>query len=329
MSLHANILEALKAKPGEWFSGEMLAESLHVSRTAIWKQIKKLQSEGYEIDSLPKKGYRLNASPDLLLPNEVCPDLKTKVFGRKNYFYYPEIDSTNNRARDLAIAGYSEGTVVVAERQTAGRGRRGRSWYSPASQGIYVSVILRPVLSLPEIAQISLVAAVAVAETLAEDLNLPARIKWPNDILVNGKKICGILTEAVTDMDSVEYMVLGMGLNINHRRQDFPAELRTIATSTLAEYGCRSSRVSILQDLLLHFERHYYDLLQDGLSQLLGKIRNLSMVIGQTVRIDTLNGFYIGEVIDIDDAGFLKVRDQHGFNRTVVSGEITVLSPCE
>lgn len=326
MTLREAVLTALKERKGEWVSGEALSESLKVSRTAVWKQVKTLLAEGYEVESAPKKGYRISATADLLSPEEVCAGLTTKVFGRQDYFYYREIDSTNNRARVLASEGYPEGTVVVAETQTAGRGRRGRSWYSPAKQGIYVSVILRPVLPLKEISRVSLVTAVAVAATLESELNLQPRIKWPNDVLVDNKKIAGILSEAVTDMDGVEYIVVGIGLNINNKIQDFPTDFRTPATSALAEHDHPDSRIQVLQGLLLHLESYYQQLLAGNFAMTLDKARSLSMVIGQEIRLDTVNGFTVGKAIDIDASGFLLVLDQQGTTHTIMSGEISILS---
>jgi BirA family biotin operon repressor/biotin-[acetyl-CoA-carboxylase] ligase len=327
MTLREAVLKALKEQNGQWFSGEALSEILKVSRTTVWKQIKTLQAEGYEVDSSPKKGYRLSSPPDLLSPGEVCPGLTTEVLGRKHYFYYQEIDSTNNRARDLASTGYPEGTIVVAEMQTAGRGRRGRSWYSPAIKGIYLSVILRPVLPLNEISRVSLVTAVAVAETLAAELNLQPLIKWPNDILINNRKIAGILSEAVTDMDGVEYIVTGIGININNQIQDFPNDFHTTATSALAENDRPGSRAKVLQGLLARLEDHYYQLLDGNFAPTLEKAKSLSMVIGQELRLDTINGFIVGQAIDIDDNGFLIVRDQSGTIHTIMSGEISILPP--
>jgi len=325
MTLREAVLTALKESKGEWVSGEALSEILKVSRTAVWKQVKTLLAEGYAIEAAPKKGYRISAPADLLSPEEVCPGLTTKVFGQKDYFYYREIDSTSNRARILAAEGYPEGTVVVAEMQTAGRGRRGRSWYSPASQGIYVSVILRPVLPLKEISRISLVTAVAVAETLESELNLQPCIKWPNDVLIDNKKISGILSEAVTDMDGVEYIVVGIGLNINNQIQDFPTDFRTPATSAFAEHDRIDSRIKVLQGLLLHLESYYQELLAGNFALTLAKAKSLSMVIGQEVRLDSVNGFIVGQAIDIDDNGFLLVRDSQGTIHTIMSGEISIL----
>lgn len=325
MSMRDKVLAALKNNPEEWVSGETLSEILGVSRTTIWKQIKSLEAEGYKVDSSTKKGYRLSNPPDLLSPDEVCPGLLTRVFGQEKYIYYREIDSTNNCARALASQGYPEGTVVVAETQTDGRGRRGRNWYSPDSQGIYVSFILRPTLPLKEISRISLLVAVAAAETLATELDINARIKWPNDILVDNKKICGILSEAVTDTDGIEYIVIGIGVNINNQMQEFPDDFRTAPTSARAENEHPCSRVKILQGLLTSFEQHYFNLLNGNFTQTLEKGRSLSLAIGQKLRLDTINGFVEGQAIDIDDNGFLLLRDQSGIIHTIMSGEINIL----
>ena len=326
MAMREAVLQAFKEKNGEWLSGEMLSESLKVSRTTVWNQIKALLAEGYEVESSPRKGYRLSSPPDILSPAEVCPGLTAEVFGRKEYLYYQEIDSTNSQAKALASKGYPEGTLVVADMQTAGRGRRGRSWYSPGSQGIYMSIILRPVLPLKEISRISLLVAVAVAETLAEELNLPACIKWPNDILIDNKKIAGILSEVVTDMDGIEYIVVGIGLNINNQPQDFPSDFRTPATSAMAEDRCLVSRVKVLQGLLARLESHYLDLLAGRFAGTLEKGKSLSVVIGQELKLDTINGVLQGQAVDIDDHGFLLLRDQSGIIHTIMSGEITILS---
>jgi BirA family biotin operon repressor/biotin-[acetyl-CoA-carboxylase] ligase len=325
--MRQKILQSLKDNNKQWLSGEYLSEILGVSRTAVWKQIKALQSEGYKIESSPKKGYRLSSLPDLLSPGEVCPDLTTRVLGRTHYLYYQELDSTNNQARSLAAQGYPEGTVVITEMQTAGRGRRGRSWFSPAVTGIYFSIILRPVMPLKEISRLSLVTAAAVAETLETELNLPARIKWPNDILINSRKIAGILSEAVTDMDGVEYIIIGVGLNTNNSIQSFPDDFRIPATSALIECTRPASRSKLLQSLLKNLENRYFQLLDGDFAGILDKVKRMSMVIGQNLKLDTINGFIIGQAIDINTDGFLVVRDQSGTIHTIMSGEISILPP--
>ncbi len=320
MKLREAVLLALKDNPDLWVSGAGLSKDFNVSRTAVWKQIKSLINDGYEIESSPKKGYRLHTPPDLLISDEICPGLATNTFGRTHYIYFPETDSTNNQARILASQGYPEGTVVVAEMQTAGRGRRGRSWHSPG-QGIYMSIILRPTLPLAEISRISVLTAVAISETLGE-FNLQPQIKWPNDVLINGRKIAGILSEAVTDMDGIEYIIVGIGLNINNHLQDFPADLRLAPTSILAENKLPVSRSRILQRLLWHLEIHYQSLLAGRFVPTLDKAKALSIVLGQEVCIAAVNGAIVGTAIDIDDNGYLLLRDQQGKIHKVLSGEI-------
>lgn len=325
MSVRETVLTALKNRNGEWISGEALSKSLKVSRTTVWKQIKSLIGEGYKIDSSPKKGYRISAPIDVLSPEEVCPGLETRVLGKTQYLYFRETDSTNNQARRLASDGFPEGTVVVAETQTAGKGRRGREWYSPRNQGIYVSIILRPVLPLNEISRIPLMAAVATAEALQHELNLNPAIKWPNDILINNRKIVGILSEAVADMDGVQYIVMGIGININNKLEDFPADLRTPATSVLIEQDRPISRIRLLQQLLLRLEYHYNLLLSGNFILTLEKARSLSLVFGQKVKLDSGNEVVSGQALDINENGYLLVRDENGTIHTVMSGEISVL----
>jgi len=326
MALRESVLKALKAGNGEWVSGETLSQTLNVSRTAVWKQVQNLSTEGYKIESSPKKGYRISNPVDLLSPEEVKPGLLTEVFGQDNYFYYRQTDSTNKRARALANDGYPEGTVIVAEEQTDGRGRRGRSWYSPSNQGIYMSIILRPAFPLRQISRLSLLAGVASAEALKDELGLQPSIKWPNDILINGRKITGILSEAVTDMDSIEYIVLGIGININNLPQEFPEDFRTPPTSVLAENGQPGSRVKLLRKLLLSLERQYNFLEDDNFTPILEKARRLSMTLGQKVYFDEGSEVISGEAIDLDDKGYLLVRDYKGTIHTVMSGEISLLS---
>ncbi len=325
MSLRDEILAVLKLNIGEWVSGEALSDQLHVSRTTVWKELNKLKKEGYQVEAFTKKGYRLSASPDILSLEEVQTGLRTEWLGREHYVHLREIGSTNNYARNLADEGYPEGTVVVADRQSEGRGRRGRNWYSPAGEGLYVSVILRPRIPLREMSRLSLVVAAAVAETLEKELGLDPRIKWPNDILINGRKVAGILTEAVADMDGIDYMVTGIGINIKNRVEDFPDEFRAPATSIQQEYGQPCSRIMLLQGLLYYLENYYEQVVGGDFSAVLDKVRNLSSVIGQEVRVDDIGGVLVGKAIDIDHNGFLCVLDPNGVTHTVMSGEIIIV----
>ena len=203
MATKNQLLLYLKENQENWVSGELISNNLSVSRAAIWKQIRNLKEDGYIIESSPKKGYLLSKSSDPITAGEIRQGLSTRVFGKKNIIYLRETDSTNTRAKELAAQGAPEGTLVIAEKQTNGRGRRGRSWFSPPGGGIYFSLILRPVISPGETPRITLMTAVVLAETLISLMKLKLRIKWPNDILVNGKKLAAILTEISTEMDEV------------------------------------------------------------------------------------------------------------------------------
>jgi BirA family biotin operon repressor/biotin-[acetyl-CoA-carboxylase] ligase len=295
--------------------------SLKVSRTTIWKQIKILQSEGYAIESSPKKGYRLSMIPDILSPEEVKDGLQTQLFGREHYYYFKEIDSTNNYAKTLAADGHPEGTVVIAESQSSGRGRRGRQWYSDSGQGIFLSLILRPPLPVNELSRINMAIALAIVDALQE-VGIKSGIKWPNDILIKDRKIAGILTEAITDMDGIEFIVSGIGLNVNTLIEDFPAELRPIVTSVREEAGRMVSRVHLLQILLLKLEQRYQQLISGAFTEILEQVRTLSLVIGRDITIKQLGGITEGRAIDIDNNGFLLVRDGQGNIHHLMSGEV-------
>lgn len=321
MTLREAVLAVIKEREGEWVSGEALSQSLNVTRTTIWKHVKTLQSEGYAIDTSPKKGYRLSALPDILSLEEVIGGLQTEVFGREHYIYLQEIDSTNNYAKKLAAEGYPEGTLVIAEKQSAGRGRRGRQWHSEPGQAIFMSLILRPKLPLKELSRVTMFIAVAVVDTLNE-FGIKGGIKWPNDVLINGRKIAGILTEAVTDMDGIEYIVTGIGLNVNNLITDFPEELRGIVTSFREEAGRFIPRIEVLHEFLLNLETNYQQLISGGFDEILEKVRSLSLVIGHDIQIDSVNGITTGRAIDIDNNGFLMVRDSLGNIHNVMSGEI-------
>ncbi len=326
MSLPKDLLRVFYDNRDRWVTETELSENLQVSAETVRDLVQMLQDNGYQVESSPDRGYRL-IYQDSLVPEMVIPGLMSRVFGRREYFFYREIDSTNNRALELAAQGYPEGTVVVAESQTAGRGRRGRTWYSPPRHGIYVSVIFRPQLAVREVPRLSLVIGVAVAETLETAFQLPARIKWPNDILINHRKVAGILSEVATGSKGIDYIVTGIGLNINNPLQDFPDDLRTAPTSVMAEKEAPVSRVRVLQELLMHLENRYYQLLEGDFNDILNKGKSMSTVLGKEVEYDSPDGLAIGLAVDIDDNGFLLVKDKFGKIHTVTSGEVYLSSP--
>ncbi|KPK17640.1 MAG: hypothetical protein AMK69_25620 [Nitrospira bacterium SG8_3] len=317
------LLKYLKDNKGDWVSGESLSRQLGVSRSAVWKQIAKLKAEGYFIESSPKKGYLFQKASEMLLPNEILEGLETKLFGRREIVYFREIDSTNKKARDLADGGVPEGTLVLSEAQTKGRGRKGRTWFSPPTGGIYLSLVLRPPITPLEAPKFTLLTAVAVAEALLSLSNLNIQIKWPNDILVNGKKIAGILTEMSTEMDAVNYIVVGLGLNVNTPR--FPPEIRGIATSILIETGEPFPRVRLIQEYLKRYET-YYDIYKNtGFDPVIKRWKDLSNIIGKKVEVEIIGNQFIGEALDMDVDGALILKDDQGGMHRIISGDIRLL----
>ncbi|MGB4547957.1 MAG: biotin--[acetyl-CoA-carboxylase] ligase [Syntrophales bacterium] len=319
------LLERLRKAEGRWISGESLSAKLAVSRTAVWKQICKLREEGYEIQSSPRKGYILRGVPDRLLPREIRSGLQAKVFGRGKIIHFSEADSTNSRAKELAVRGAPEGTIVLAGKQTGGRGRRGRSWFSPEGTGLYVSLILRPPVAPSEAPKITLMTAVAVCDALVPFLPSSPRVKWPNDVLAGGKKIAGILTEISTEPDAVDYVVAGIGLNVNTPAGQFPKEIRDRATSLLVETGKTHSITVILRSLLESFERNYGLFLEGKFPLLLERWRTCAGIMGQYGRVDQVGRVLAGEIRDVDEDGFLLILDEKGRLHRIVSGDVHYL----
>jgi BirA family biotin operon repressor/biotin-[acetyl-CoA-carboxylase] ligase len=312
---------SLKEAQGNWVSGEELSRKLGITRTAIWKQACSLRNEGYIIDSSTRKGYLLREALDRLLPAEIEASLRSKRLGQRIVFE-KEVDSTNRLARDLAIAGAVEGTLVVAESQTGGRGRRGRSWFSPPGEGICLSLILRPRFQPAEAPKMTLLAGVALAETLIPIVPSRVTIKWPNDVLAGGKKVAGILIEIATEIDNIDYMIVGVGLNVNTPLESFPEELRKRATSLAAEIGCPVRRVEILGAFLERFER-YYDLLgREGFGPVIQRWRELSDMAGRRIRVHSFNGSLEGTIAGIDDDGILLLTGADGAVERVISGDV-------
>jgi len=319
------LLFHLKEGRGAWVSGQFLSERMAMTRSAVWKQIGSLKVDGYVIEASTRKGYRLVEVPDLLRIEEVRDGLRTRVFGRTEARHYRETDSTNSRARELAAGGAPEGTLVVAEGQTRGRGRRERGWFSPPFLGIYASLVLRPSLPPGEAPRMALLAAVAVAEAVGASTGLDATIKWPNDILAGGRKIAGILLELAADMDAVDHLIVGVGINVNIPPAAFPEEIRPLATSVLIETGRPFSRVRLLRHCLESFESSY-DLFQaEGFAPILARWKARSGLPGRRVVIRVPGRDLAGVAVDVDENGFLLLRDDQGRDHRIFSGDVTVL----
>ena len=314
------ILNALKNRPGAFVSGEELSRLVGVSRTAIWKEIEKLRAEGYKILAQPHSGYQLVGIPDRLTPQELSWNLATKKIGRRIHCY-ETTDSTMDVAQRLAAAGEPEGSVVVAEAQGKGRGRMGRTWISPKGKGIYLSVILRPDLQLMEIPKITLVAAVAVAQAVEAATGLKPEIKWPNDLLIGGKKIAGILTELNAELNRVNTVVVGIGLNVNTPADKLPAQ----GTSLAEELGAKVDRLELARALLTHLDRSYAQFLQEGLAPILEDWRRFAAFLGRRVRVALEGRTLDGQAVDVDASGALLVRTDTGLVESVSAGEVLLV----
>jgi BirA family biotin operon repressor/biotin-[acetyl-CoA-carboxylase] ligase len=311
-----NILEKLLARKGEHVSGEELAHELAVSRAAVWKHIQALRAEGYMIESSTNLGYSLASTPDLLTPTAVKAGLKTQIIGR-DIQYFKETESTNIIAREIA-GSVEEGTVVIAESQTGGRGRMGRKWISPEG-GIWLSIIIKPKIQPLYASRITLLAGVSVAKTI-RSYGLPAKIKWPNDVLINGKKVCGILTEIEAEIDLIEFCVVGIGIDANVDTESFPEEARETSTSLKKELGSGINRVEFVQKLLEEFESLYLKFQRDGFSPILEEWRNMSATIGEWVKITTQARTIYGEAIGVDSEGALVLETGEGKLEKIVAG---------
>jgi len=316
------VLDALGENEGELVSGVELAQRLGVSRAAVWKHVNRLRNAGYGIETVPFEGYRLVSRPDLMLSGEIKATLGTKQLGNEVYSFQ-ETSSTSDVASALARGGAEEGTVVVADKQTTGRGRVGRSWESPSSVGIWVSIILRPRIPPMNAPQLTIASAVAVCDLLQEETDLEVSIEWPNDIVISDKKVCGILTEMVAEQDRVEFVILGVGLNVNHTKQDFSPTLMDIATSLYIEDGVKRDRTALLCRLLEQLER-YYEMLQAGkFSEIAARWSANSYTLGRRVQCTSEGRPVEGVAEGLDFDGALLVRTDQDELRRVTSGDVS------
>ena len=317
------ILELLGQHPEQYVSGEEISRQLAVSRTAIWKHMQTLKQAGYEIESHPRLGYRLKTRPDLLLPYEIRDILRTKIVGQKEIYYFADVESTNTEAKKQANLGCPEGSIALSEAQTKGRGRLSRSWFSPSGKGIWLSVVLRPPFNPHDAPKCTLMAAVAVTKAIQSMTGIECGIKWPNDILYQGKKIVGILTEMNAEIDAINYIVIGMGINVNIKQQDFPDELTESATSLSVVAGHTISRLSLLNAVLVELEQAYEEVVQYGFSKMLDEWRKLSVTLGKKVNVIGSGKEFSGTAVDIDHDGGLLVQTEAGIER-VLAGDVSI-----
>ncbi len=318
------VLGFLAEAGDEFVSGEAISDKLGLSRAAVWKHVNALRAQGYRIDAVPARGYRLMEIPDRLGELELRPLLNTHDLGQVLH-WFEEVGSTNDIAKRLADDGAAHGEVVVAEAQTAGRGRRGRVWASPTGRNLTLSIILRPDLPPSRAPELTLVASVALCQAVRQ-AGVPAGIKWPNDLLAHGRKLAGILTELAAEPDRVQWAVLGIGVNVNVRAEEFPAELRDIATSLAMERGELVPRAlfaaAVLSSLEEWLDRHA----EDGFPPVREAWRAMSITLGREVRVRASDRDLEGVAEDVDEAGALLVRTPAGLER-VLAGDVELLRP--
>jgi BirA family biotin operon repressor/biotin-[acetyl-CoA-carboxylase] ligase len=316
--INKKILTFFRKNKDKFVSGEAISASMGVSRANVWKYIKKLKNDGYTIEAVSRSGYKLKGVPDKLFSYEIDGALKTRRMGKKAIYHYETIPSTNDRAYELAEDGAAEGTIVVAESQTKGKGRIGRSWVSPKGGGVYMSIVLRPDIETNEIPTLTLITALSMVRAIKETCSLSGLIKWPNDILINDKKVCGILTEIKAQPDRVDFMVLGIGINVNTAGGKLPPE----GTSLKAEKGEAISRIQIVKSFLENFEKDYIKLGEKGFSSLRGECKKFSLVLDKKIRIEEHHRKIEGIAKDIDEKGALIVKTKLGKMERVFSGDV-------
>lgn len=315
------ILKDLKKTQG-FVSGQELCDKFQVSRTAVWKVIHQLQEDGYQIEAVRNKGYRLMDDADVLSQIEIADYLKAAGV-LTEVVYCKEVDSTNNYAKCLAEQGAGHGTLVVAETQTAGKGRRGRGWVSPAGSAIYMSCILRPAIEPYQASALTLVAAMSVQKAITRFMDVDAVIKWPNDLIIDGKKICGILTEMSSDMDGINYVVTGIGINAN--QTTFPEEIRQKATSLSLASGQKVKRAALIAAIMNDLEHYYQSFLKTADMSLLLEAYNQVLVNrNQQVKVIEPAGSWTGKALGINARGELMVEQKDGGIKNIYSGEVSV-----
>ncbi len=318
--MKTEIIKLLKAAP-DYVSGQELCETFGVSRTAVWKVIRQLQEDGYEIEAKRNRGYRLGDSGDVFTGAELRSLLNTRWVGH-NLVFLEQVDSTNEEAKRQAEKGAPDGTLVAAAEQSAGKGRRGRTWLSEKGTGVWMSLLLRPDFPPECASMLTLVAAMAVEKGISRVTGVDGQIKWPNDVVIEGKKVCGILTEMSTEMECIHYVVVGIGINVG--TEEFPEEIRDLATSLYLSTQKKVKRAVLAAAVAEAWEFYYEQFLKSGDLRFLMEEYNERLVNrGREVKVLALDGGYMGISQGINEKGELLV-ETGGMVRTVISGEVSV-----
>ena len=324
MTTDAKILAALRANP-DGVSGAQLAEELAISRAAVWSRIEELRRVGYEIAAGPHFGYRLVNSPDALHADDLLARLggMPKIIGREIQVF-KETTSTNDIIEKLARDGVREGVVVFAESQTRGRGRLGRKWISPANKGLWFSILLRPHLLPQESTQLTIASATALWRAIRNTTDLRPEIKWPNDILIGGKKVAGILTELRAELDRVHHMTIGIGVDVNVAAHELPPEIRPIATSLQIEAGTEISRVDLAAAIIFELDIAYGRICSGKVPEVADEWEASCGTIGKHVAVQVGDRKISGRAESLDDDGALLIRTEHGHLERVIGGDVAL-----
>ena len=323
MTTDAKIISALRENP-DGVSGAALADQLKISRAAIWSRIDDLRRVGYEIEAGPHFGYRLVGEPDALLADDLLARLgRTRIIGR-DIRVFEQTTSTNDVIEKLARDGVSEGVVVFAESQTRGRGRLGRKWISPSRRGLWFSILLRPDLTPQEATQLTVASATALRRAIAERTQLKTEIKWPNDILINGRKTAGILTEMSAELDRVRYVILGIGVDVNLAAHEFPPELKKLATSLKIEAGEAISRAELAVAVLRELDRDYLRVCGGRFAEIADEWEKHCATIGREVSVHIGDRRIRGCAESLDEDGALLLRTEHGHLERIIGGDVTL-----
>jgi BirA family biotin operon repressor/biotin-[acetyl-CoA-carboxylase] ligase len=324
MTTDAQLLAALRESRDGHVAAAEMSRRLGLSRAALEGRLAELRKLGYHIEVTPHLGYRLAAVPDALHADDLIARLPRKRVVGRDIQVFQETTSTNDVVEKLARDGVKEGVVVFAESQSRGRGRLGRKWVSPAHKGLWFSVLLRPQLRPAEATQLTVAAATALARAVQSQTGLAPDIKWPNDLLVNGRKIAGILTEMSAEVDCVNYLIIGMGVDVNQNASDFPPDVRKLASSLKLETGQPVPRAELAAAILQELDRDYTRICAGGFPELADEWESRCTTIGQHVTVLVGERRVQGRAESLDDAGALLVRTQHGRIERILGGDVTV-----
>lgn len=324
MKTDEKIIKLLAEVPGEPVSGEELARQLNMSRSAVWKRIRNLRGFGFDISGGTARGYTLRGIEDLIRPELISRKLQTRFVG-KNIIYKPVTGSTNQDALELAAGGAPEGTCVIADVQTKGRGRMGRSWTAPAAGAVLTSIIFRPEISPGTATLLTLAAGIAAAKSVSRVTDLEPWIKWPNDLKIGDKKLAGILTEMHAEMDRVHYVVVGIGLNVNISRENFPKEIKKLATSLSIETGRTINRNQLIATLYREMENAYRRLIERGPKAVIEQWERIAGIRGKRVKATMIDGKTVeGVALGLGPDGSLHIEDDIGRTRQITAGDVEV-----